>query len=176
MNLNAVNSKMNKAIDHFEDQLLGITKLGGVRPTTLIDTIRVSCYGQKTPIKHLAITSSIKNGVSIEPHDPSILKSIEKGCKDAGYNAYVFSKTTVMVSIPPPSGEDREQAKLRIKRIGEETKVSIRNIRKKAKQDVPKDTPKNEKQKFGKDLQVLTDDSVKIVEDIVKRKMSFVGG
>ena len=174
MNLNAARSKMNKAIDHLEDQTHGITKLGGARPTTLIDTVQVSCYGQKTPIKHLAQTSSVNSGVSIEPHDPSILKAIEKGCKAAGYNAYVFSKTTVMVSIPPPCGEDKEKARDRIKRLGEDTKISIRNIRKKVKQDIPKDMPKNDKRKLEKDLQSLTDDAVKIVEGIVKAKMSYI--
>jgi ribosome recycling factor len=174
MNLNAARSKMNKAIEHLEDQTHGISKIGGARPTSLIDTIRISCYGQKTTIKHLAQTSPMKNAVSIEPHDPSILKAIEKGCKAAGYNAYVFSKTSVMVSIPPPSGEDKEQARNRIKRVGEDTKISIRNIRKKVKQDIPKDMPKSEKRKLEKDLQSLTDDAIKIVEDIVKRKVGFV--
>jgi ribosome recycling factor len=174
MNLDAARSKMEKAIDHFEDQTHGINKFGGVRVSSLIDTIRISCYGQKTPLKHLASTSPMNGGVSVEPHDPSILKAIEKGCKDAGYNAYVFSKSTVMVSIPPPSGEDKVRARDRLKKIGEETKVSIRNIRKKAKQAVPKDTPKNQKKKLEKDLQALTDEAINMVEAILAKKLSFV--
>lgn len=67
----------------------------------------------------------------VKPYDLSILGSIDKALQKSGFNSYVFSKEAVCVSVPPPSGDQRKETMLRVKKAGEETKIAIRNIRKK---------------------------------------------
>src|SRR5687767_5120738 len=103
---------MQKAISFLQDQVRGL-RTGGVT-TQLIDTIKVTIFGQQTPIKHVASTSKVQNGISVTPYDPQMVGPICTTLKAAGFNSYPFSKTSVIVSVPPPSGEEKERVCKRI--------------------------------------------------------------
>lgn len=159
---------MEKTIDNFEDSIKGI-RLGTVTPS-FIDTFKVSYYGQLTPIKHLAATSSDKGLVLVKPHDPNLLGTIQKTLKEAGLNAYVFSKQAVAVSVPPFCGEEREKIKARVKKLGEEAKIAIRNIRQNYRKS-EKAATKDIQQQNEKEIQELTDIHIDLIDEIVKSKM-----
>jgi len=168
LTIDEARQKMQKAIDFFSDQLHGITALGAT--PSLVETVRVSVYDQKIPVKHLAFTTSQGSRVTVTPHDSNTRSAIAKACQDAGFDAYVFSREAVVVNLPKPSGETKDEIRKRIKRLGDEAKVAIRNIRKQFKKGVPKD----EKHEEEKRIQKVTDEAVGIVDQIVERKQAYV--
>lgn len=163
---------MQRSLDFLSDQLHGISSLG-VSSSTLVEAVKVSVYGQRTPLKHLASTDAVGQRITIKAFDPSNVQAIAKACQDAGFNAYVFSKESVVVTLPDQSGDTRNETKARIKKLGEDAKVSIRNVRKHFKQGL-KDLPKNDRHKEEKLVQNLTDEAVEKVVSIVERKCSYV--
>lgn len=164
---------MEKAVTYFSDQIVGIR--WGIVTSGLVDTIKVLYHGQPTPIKHLAHTTKQDNRISVTPHEPMLVGSIEKALKAAGLNAYTFSKTMVVVSTPPPSGEERQRVISHVRKLAEEAKVAVRNIRKKTKQKFPP-LSKSELQKMEKQLQELTDQYVAEITKLADNKISAMGG
>jgi len=156
---------MTKAVEFFDEQISAIRY--GCITTGLIDTVRVECYDQKLPIKQLAWTTQEKNRICVAPYDQQLLSAIDQGLKKGGFNSYIFSKTQVVVNLPPMSGEDREKVISQISKLGEEAKISIRNIRKKFRQSLTKD----ELNKLDKPLQAMTDANIKEIDAIIKLKL-----
>jgi ribosome recycling factor len=166
MKLSELRSKMNKSIDYFREQVKGL-RYGTVTPS-LVDTVKVPSHGQMMPLKHLAASSKIKSGISIEPYEPGLVGPVSNALKKAGFNAYVFSKTTVMVSVPPPCGVEKDRIRKRIKVLGDEAKVSVRNLRKKAKKEI-------EQENYSiKALQSVTDEMTAEIDEIVKSKVESI--
>lgn len=155
-NLNDVSQLMDKAVEFFHDQLKTI-RLDQISPG-LLDNVKIPYDGQKIPLQQLAWTSPIKGQISVAPFDPQHVGLIANALKDEGFNAYPFSKTHVVVSVPQRSGEDREQVISRIKKMAEEAKVSIRNIRKKKRQKF------KDFEEIEKELQDLTDKAIDRIE------------
>lgn len=167
---------MEKSLEFLTDQLIGIRH--GLITTAVIDSVRVSVYGSSMPIEHIARTTSQDRRIRIEPHDPQNRFAIEKALKAANFEAFVFSKTEVVVSIPPPSGEDRQKVAARVQQLGEETRVAVRNIRKKFRQRLKKDWPltklvlgEDEERRILDDLQKMTDDYIREIDSIVESKV-----
>jgi ribosome recycling factor len=159
---------MTKAVEFFEDQIRSIRF--GCITTGLIDTVRVECYEQKMPIKQIAWTTSEKNRISVAPYDPQLLGAIDRALKKEGFNSYVFSKTQVVVNLPPMSGEDRIKVASQVSKLGEEAKISIRNIRKKFRQALLKE----EIQESDKALQALTDSKITEIDMLVEFKIESI--
>jgi len=158
---------MQKPIDILNGQLKNI-HFGGITPS-VVDTVRVSCYGQQMPISQLAFTQAVKNNISVAPYDVENISSINKALQAAGFTSYVFSKTTIMVSVPPPSLEEKEKVCTHLKKLGEEAKISVRNIRKKIRQSFAKEDKESVK-KIEKDLQTATDEAIQTIDNLIKNK------
>jgi ribosome recycling factor len=125
-------SKMQKAIDVLQDELKGFR--GGRATPALVDHIRVDYYGSPTPLKSLATVSAPEaDMVVIKPFDPASLKEIEKAIKNSDLSiAPVVEGKFIRLNIPPLSEERRRQLVQQAKQSGEQTKVSIRNVRRDA--------------------------------------------
>lgn len=171
LTIDEVRQRMQKSIDVLHEQLHGISEFG---TSSLVETVKVSAYGQKTPLNHLASIETKVRRVTIKLFDPSLVSITAKACSDAGFSAHVFSKDSVVVSLPDLSGDTRDEMKARIKRLGEETKVSVRNIRKLFKQGIPKDLPKTNRQQEENQVQNATDEAVGLIEGIVAKKIAYV--
>lgn len=168
---------MEKSLEFLADQLIGIRH--GMITTAVIDSVRVPCYGQSMPIGHLAQTAMQDHRIRIQPHDPSLRAVIAKSLVTAGFEAFVFSKTEVVVSVPPPSGTDREKVIARLTQLGEETRVAVRNIRKKFRQRLKKDWPptklaigEDEVRQIEDQLQKMTDDYIREIDRMIEAKVS----
>jgi ribosome recycling factor len=159
---------MDKAVDFFHDQLKGIR--WGVITPGLLDSVRIPHEGQKVPLQHLAWTSPNKGQISITPYDPKHVGFIANALKAEGFNAYPFSKTTVVVSLPQRSGEDREKVISHIGKLAEEARVSIRNIRKKTRQKA-KDVDL-----IDEELQELTNRAIGQIDSLSYRNRESVAG
>jgi len=124
--------RMEKAVDVLKKHLGGI-RTGRANPG-LVDSLRVDVYGSPTPIKQIAtIGAPEPTQIVIRPYDPNTIKDIEKAivAGDLGLNPSNDGRV-VRINIPPLSAEVRRKMVTRIKELGEEGKVSIRNIRRDA--------------------------------------------
>jgi len=121
--------KMKKTIFHLEEQLKGIGYFG-YSTTTLIDTIKVkTVYGQKMPIKDIAIMEVDGRHIRIHPFDEMNCQPIVEACSKSGYNAKATSKKEICFVLEAPTVASKKKLKKQISILGEETKISIRNIR-----------------------------------------------
>src|SRR6516225_1892128 len=121
--------RMEKAVTVFRDELRGL-RTGRATPA-LVDSIRVEYYGSPTPLKQMAqISTPDPQQILIRPFDASSLKEIEKAIRssDLGMSPNNDGKMIRLV-VPPMSGEQRQKMVARIKKLAEESKVAIRNIR-----------------------------------------------
>jgi ribosome recycling factor len=165
--------KMNKAVQLLENSLLGI-RSGGIT-SACIETFKVPYYGQQTPIKHLATTIDATGRVMVSPFDPCLLGEIAKVLTEAGFNAYVFSKTSVAVASNAMSGVEREKVKAQIKKLGEEAKISVRNIRRDARKKIDHTLPEDDRLKVEVEIQNLTAKQEVKIEQVIDFKLKSLG-
>jgi ribosome recycling factor len=154
---------MKKATDVLADELKGLRT--GRASTALVENLRVEYYGTPTPLKQLAGLSTPQGDlILIKPFDPACIKDIEKAIKASDLSiAPISDGKSIRLSIPPLSEERRKQLAGQAKQLGEQTKVSIRNVRR----DEIKALETEEKEKK------ITEDDLekgkKQIDDITKR-------
>jgi ribosome recycling factor len=124
--------RMEKAVSVYRDELRGL-RTGRASPA-LVDSVKVEYYGSPTPLKQVAqISTPDPQQIAIRPFDASILKDIEKAIQASGLGlTHNNDGKMVRLQIPPMSGEQRTKMSARIKKSGEDAKVSCRNIRRDA--------------------------------------------
>ena len=168
-------SKMKKALDALHDELKSVRT--GHASTALVENIKADFYGTPTPLKQMATLATPQfDMIVIKPFDPSTVREIEKAIKSSDLSiAPVIDGKIIRLNIPPLSEERRKQLVAQAKQIGEQTKVSIRNIRR----DAIKQLEKQEEEKIIteddlKSGKKRVDDKTKIftdkVNEVVKQK------
>lgn len=155
-------SKMQKAVEVLQDDLKGF-RSGRASPG-LVEHIRVEYYGNPTPMKALATISAPEaDMLVIKPFDPASVKDIEKAIKSSDLSiAPIVEGKFIRLNIPPLSEERRKQLVQQAKQAGEQTKISIRNIRRDANKSL---------EKQEKDKQITEDDletAKKQIDEITK--------
>lgn len=124
--------KMQKAVDHLRAQFRTVRT--GRASSGLVEHLRVEYYGAPTELRQLAtITVPDPLMIVIKPYDPGSVGDIAKGIQasDLGITPIVDGKS-IRLSIPPLSEERRKQLSHQVKEMAEETKVSLRNVRREA--------------------------------------------
>ena len=170
-----VEEKMEKAVEVLKNQLGGI-RTGRATPG-LVDSIKVEAYGSLTPIKQLAtIGAPEPQQIVIRPYDAGTIKDIEKAiiASDLGL-APQSDGRVIRLNIPALSTEVRKKMVSRIKELGEQAKVSIRNIRRDAMHDVivllkEKMIGEDEERRAEGDIQTITDKYVAEIDEILAVK------
>jgi ribosome recycling factor len=140
--------KMQKSLEHLREQCRAVRT--GRASAGLVDHIRVDYYGSPTPLRQLAtITVPDPLLIVIKPYDPGSVDDIAKGLQasDLGITPAVDGRL-IRLTIPPLSEERRKQLVNQVKDMAEETKISLRNIRRDAIKHI--DAEEKEK-KFGED-------------------------
>jgi ribosome recycling factor len=142
-----------------------------------MDDIRVDYYGTLTPLNQMASLSVPESRlITIQPWDVSVIKDVEKAIlkSDLGLTPSNDGKV-IRISIPPLTEERRKQLVRMIYKKSEEYKISIRNVRRDANEllkSLKKDGDISEDDAFkGQDrIQNITDEYIKIVDDVCKEK------
>lgn len=168
-------SKMNKSIDALKNEFASV-RAGRANPA-ILDKVLVDYYGAPTPINQMAaISVSEARVLVIQPWDKSTLKTIEKAIQasDIGINP-TNDGNVLRLTFPQLTEERRKELVKDIKKMGEESKVGIRNIRRDAMDKLKalkKDNSITEDdQKDGeKKIQDITDKFVKKVDALVAEK------
>lgn len=170
-----VEERMEKAIDVLKHALAGI-RTGRANPG-LVDSLRVEVYGSPTPIKQLASVGAPEpTQIVIRPFDPGTIKDIEKAIQASGLGFNPQNDGRVIrLNIPPLSGEVRRKLVSRIKELGEEAKVSIRNVRRDGNKaadqsEKDKDLSEDERDQVKEEVQDFTKKFEAKANDLAKAK------
>ncbi len=156
-------SSMNKTVEFFADELKAVRT--GSASTGLVENLCVDYYGTPTPLKQMASLAAPQNDlIVIKPFDPASVREIEKAIKNSDLSiAPVIDGKLVRLNIPSLSGERRKQLIAQAKHMGEQAKISIRNIRRDANKVLEKE------QKAGVITEDDRDNGKKQIDEITKK-------
>lgn len=168
-------SKMQKVLDTLEEALDGI-RAGRANPAVLAK-VMVEYYGTPTPIQQIAsVSSPDPRSLLIQPWDTKVVKDIEKAIlsSDIGINPQNDGRSIRLI-FPQLTEERRKELSKQVRKYGEEAKVSVRNVRRDAvdkmkKQQKASEITEDDYKIAEKDIQKLTDDFTKKVDDVVAKK------
>ena len=174
-NISDYNQKMDKTIEVFNKELS--TLRTGRANSNMLDLIKVDVYGQKMPINQLGtITTPEPRTINIQVWDLNNVSLIDSSIKksELGLNPQIDGQL-IRLPIPDLSEERRNEMKKMIKTMGEKCKVSIRNIRREANDELKDSLKKkviseDEEKKFEKQVQNYTDSHIKIIDEKVVSK------
>ncbi|HHJ7887494.1 TPA: ribosome recycling factor, partial [Streptococcus pyogenes] len=144
---------------------------------SLLDRIQVDYYGAPTPLNQLAsITVPEARVLLISPFDKSSIKDIERAlnASDLGITP-ANDGSVIRLVIPALTEETRKELAKEVKKVGENAKIAIRNIRRDAmddakKQEKAKEITEDELKTLEKDIQKATDDAIKEIDRMTAEK------
>ncbi|MEO1772884.1 ribosome recycling factor [Candidatus Enterococcus ferrettii] len=173
--MNEAKQKMKKAEESLQRQLGQIR--AGRANASLLDRITVNYYGAPTPVNQLAsITVPEARVLMITPFDKSTIEDVEKAilASDIGLNP-ANDGNVIRLVIPQLTEDRRKELAKEVKKEAENAKVAVRNVRRDAMDDYKKqqkngDITEDDLRNMEKDIQKLTDDSVKEIDKIVSEK------
>ena len=167
--------KMDKAIEVFLKELSSLRT--GRANAAMLDLVKVDVYGQQMPINQVgSITTPEPRMINIQVWDASNVALIDAAIKksDLGLNPQIDGQL-IRLPVPELNEERRTELKKLIKSIGEKCKVSIRNIRREANEELKKllkskDIGEDEEKSSEKNVQSITDEHIKTVDEKVSLK------
>ncbi|MBN2409383.1 MAG: ribosome recycling factor [Candidatus Aminicenantes bacterium] len=173
--LRALEAKMKVSAEHFRKDLSRLRT--GRANLSLFEDIKVEYYGTLTPVNQLAnLGVPDPTLITIQPWDPSLLETIDKAIRaaDLGLNPINDGKT-LKVPIPPLDDERRQEMARKIKKMLEDEKTALRNMRRETKEAIEqfeKDKRITEDDKFNglEQLQKVIDDYTKKIEETAAAK------
>lgn len=165
--------RMKRSLDLFRRDLSQV-QVGRASPS-MLHHIHVKAYGLPTPISHLATISAVGTQLlTVEPYDASLSRSIEKAiCRsDLELNAVRDGTGVISMIIPPLNEEVRVKMAKRCRSLGEESKVALRNVRRKSMDELKNMSGLGEdaNRQYQKTLQKMTDNNINEVENLVNKK------
>ena len=168
-------NKMFKTYEVFQQEL-GSLRTGRAN-SSMLDIIKVDVYGQKMPINQLAsVTTPEPRSINIQVWDINNVPLIDSAIKksELGLNPQIDGQL-IRLPVPDLSEERRSEIKKIIKSMGEKCKVSIRNIRREANDELKKllknkEVSEDELKKKERIVQDYTDDQIKIIDERVTTK------
>tara|TARA_B000000532_G_scaffold127604_1_gene102314 strand:+ start:34 stop:585 length:552 start_codon:yes stop_codon:yes gene_type:complete len=174
-NSSQYDDKMTKTLNVFSKELLSLRT--GRANASMLDLVKVDVYGQQMPINQLAsITTPEPRSINIQVWDINNVNLIDAAIKksELGLNPQIDGQL-IRLPVPDLSEERRNEMKKIVKSMGEKCKVSIRNIRREANDDLKKllkdkETSEDEVKKNEKIIQEFTDKNIKIIDDKVVSK------
>jgi ribosome recycling factor len=167
--------KMERAVDHAKEEFAAI-RTGRATPA-MFARIMVDYYGSPTALPTLASFAIPEpRMVIVKPHDPSQLKAMERAIRDSDLGVNPNNEGTQLRLILPPMTEERRREMIKVARHkGEDAKVAIRNVRRKAKDELDRlvrdgEVGEDDGRRAEKELDELTHKYVANVDEILKHK------
>ena len=167
--------KMDKAIEVFSKELSSLRT--GRANASMLDLIKVDVYGQQMPINQIgSITTPEPRMINIQVWDANNVSLVDSAIKksDLGLNPQIDGQL-IRLPVPELNEERRTELKKLIKSIGEKCKVSIRNIRRDANEELKKllkakEIGEDDEKNYEKKIQTITDNHIEAVDDKVSSK------
>ena len=169
--IDSTKESMSQAVQHLEKELLNI-RAGKANPV-MLSSVMVEYYGTPTPLSQVAnVNTPDARTLSVQPWEKSLLTEIEKGIMVAnlGFNP-MNNGESIIINVPPLTEERRKELAKMAKSEVENAKISIRNARKDANQEIKKTEASEDEQKNCEiDIQNMTDDFIKKTDAIYQVK------
>ena len=173
--LKETRDKMKSSLSFYEEELMGIRS--GRASTALVDRLLVDYYGQETELRQLAnISTPEALQILIRPYDKGSVQAIERAIQQAniGVNPNVDGEN-IRLNMPPLTGERRQELVKFLHKRMEEARVTIRNIRRSANDDLKefereKMISEDDMKHGQEEVQKLTDDYIAQIDDMGKAK------
>jgi len=167
--------KMDKAIEVFSKELSSLRT--GRANAAMLDLVKVDVYGQQMPINQIgSITTPEPRMINIQVWDANNVPLVDSAIKksDLGLNPQIDGQL-VRLPVPELNEERRTELKKIIKSIGEKCKVSVRNIRRDANDELKKllkvkEIGEDDEKSSEKNVQTITDNHIKLVDEKVSLK------
>ena len=163
---------MHKAVESTKRELQGIRS--GKATPQLLDVVRVDAYGSTVPITQVALVSAPEpRMITVQPFDKGLAQAIEKAIRDAGLGLNPASQGTIIrVPLPMLSEERRKELVKVVHKLAEEGKIAVRHARTETLSKIKKleRIPEDDKTRAEKDVQKLTDEHVKQVDQLIAAK------
>lgn len=167
--------RMDKSIEAFRGEIAKIRT--GKATTALLDGIKVDYYGTMTPLKQMGNVSVLDaHTLSVTPWDRSVVQLIEKAIMTADLGLNPSSDgTNIRIPIPMLTEERRKELVKLTKKMGEDAKVAIRNVRRDANEHLKKEQKdkkisEDDLKNFEAEIQKLTNDHTNLIDDMLKHK------
>ena len=167
--------KMEKSVDALRKELKRIRT--GRASLSVFDGVRVNYYGTPTPLNQLASLSVPESRlITIQPWDASAIKEIEKAILKSNLGLTPTSDGKIIrITIPPLTEDRRKDIVKQVNKICEDYRVAVRNIRRDANEMLKGlkkdgDASEDEVKKSLDDVQKITDDHIRQIDDIFKEK------
>src|SRR5436190_1324517 len=168
-------TRMDKAVLDFRNNLAS-TRTGRAS-VHMLDGVKVEAYGSEMPLNQVAqVHAADAQMITVTPFDPSTIASIEKALRspEFGFNPQNDGKI-IRIPVPPLTEERRKEMVKHLHKVLEDHRTAVRNIRrdgndaiKKALKD--KKITEDEEKRASGEIQKLTDDEIKKMEDMCKAK------
>jgi ribosome recycling factor len=167
--------KMERAVEFAKDEFATI-RTGRATPG-MFARIMVDYYGSPTPVPQMAsINVPEPRMVLIKPHDPSQMKAMEKAIRDSDLGVNPNNEGTQLRINLPPMTEERRRDMIKVARHkGEESRVAVRNVRRKAKEELDRmvkdgEIGEDEGRRAEKELDDLTHRFVASIDELLRHK------
>ena len=174
-NQKTYSQKMDKTIEVFSKELTSLRT--GRANASMLDLVKVDVYGQAMPLNQVSsITTPDARTINIQVWDLNNVVLVDSAIKksELGLNPQIDGQL-IRLPVPDLNEERRVEIKKLIKSTGEKCKISIRNIRREANDELKnlvkdKEISEDEEKKFEKAVQAFTDDHIKIIDQKVEAK------
>ena len=173
--------KMDKTLEYYEKELKGVRT--GRATTALIEYIKIDYYGSSTDLRDIAaVNVADATQLVVKPYDPGSKNDIIKALEGAelGLNPQADGDT-IRISIPAPSSERRQQLATQVKKMGEDSKIAVRNERRDANKLIDsqvKDKSNDESEDDGKngksEIESITKNHTSKIEELCKAKVEDI--
>ena len=167
--------KMTKSIEALKKEFRKIRT--GRASTALLEGIKVDCYDTRMPLEQVASISVPESRlIIVQPWDQSVIGNIEKSILKSELGLTPMNDGKIIrIAIPPLTEERRKELAKLAKKMGEDSKVSIRNLRREANEMFKelkneKEISEDELHKFLDDVQKITDEFVKEIDQVTAEK------
>ena len=163
---------MDKEMENTRREFASIRS--GKATTSLLDLVRVTAYGNEMPLNQVAsVAAPEPRLLTVTPWDKSLTGAIDKGLResDLGLNP-VTQGGVIRVPLPPLTEERRRELVKVVHKLAEEGKVAVRHARHTSKEQLKKieHVSEDDHRKADHDLQKVTDDHIKTIDELVKAK------
>ncbi|MBA1352807.1 ribosome recycling factor [Staphylococcus cohnii] len=173
--INDTKTKMKKSIDSLSRELANIS--AGRANSNLLNGVTVDYYGAPTPIQQLAsISVPEARLLVISPYDKSSVANVEKAINAANLGVNPSSDGEVIrISVPALTEERRKELVKEVKKIGEDSKVAVRNVRRDSNDELKKqekngDITEDDLRTQTNEVQKITDDSINDIDKLLEEK------
>lgn len=175
LDLADIKRRMNGAIENLKSEFKGLRT--GRASVNLLDPVVVDAYGAQMPINQIGTVSTPESRlISVHVWDKGLVASVEKAIRNSGIGLNpIVDGDTLRIPIPELNEERRVELTKLAKNYSEHSKVAVRNVRRDGMESIKHmekdgDISQDEQKILGDDIQKLTDDAVKAIDEVTASK------